>query len=151
MKTITYYRSATGTTKFNHVIYNEDVSSQSLSALILLNDYLRENDEDFLRELQELQEYLNKRYVFLLKVKRKNGDLICHYCGKPHLEVGYRSLRMCNLNNKNPKLATVDHVEPVSSGINKLDQSNWVVACRKCNGRKGSKSYDEFKKNNLKK
>jgi 5-methylcytosine-specific restriction endonuclease McrA len=58
---------------------------------------------------------------------------------------------MCNLNNKNPKLATVDHKVPVSSGIDKLDVTNWVVACKKCNNRKGSKSYEEFKKNHLKK
>ena len=151
MKTITYYRSSTGSTKFNHVIYNDDVSSKSQSALILLNDYLRENDDDFLREEQELQEYLNQRYIFLLKTKKKEGDLVCHYCGNTHLEIGYRSVRLCNLNNKNPKLATVDHVKPVSSGIDRLDVTNWVVACKKCNNRKGSKSYDEFKKNQLKK
>jgi len=151
MTTITYYRSATGSTKFNHVIYNDDVSSKSQSSLILLNEYLRENDEDFLRAEQELQEYLDKRYVFLLKIKRKKGDLVCHYCNKPHLEIGYRSLKMCNLNNKNPKLATVDHKVSVSSGIDKLDVTNWVVACKKCNNRKGSKSYEEFKKNHLKK
>jgi len=148
--TITYYKSATGTTRFNHVIYNDDVSCQSQSALILLNDYLRENDEDFLKAEWELQEYLNLRYIFLLKTKRIKGDLVCHYCGKPHLEIGYRSVKMCNLNNKNPKLATVDHVEPISSGIDKLDIKNWVVACKKCNSRKGSRSYDEFKKNKLK-
>ena len=151
MKTITYYKSTSGGTKFNHVIYSEEVSSKSQSALILLNEYLRENDEDFLREEKELQYYLNKRWSFLARQKRRKGDLSCHYCGKPHLDIGYRSVKMCEKNNKNPRLATIDHVKPVSSGIDKLDESNWVVSCRKCNNRKGSKSYEEFKKNNLKK
>lgn len=150
VKIITYYKSATGT-RFNHVIYNEEVSLQSQSSLLLLNDYFRELDEDFLKVEKELQEYLNKRYIFLLKTKRNEGDLVCHYCHKPHLEIGYRSVKMCNLNNKNSKLATIDHKVPVSSGIDKLDVKNWVVSCKKCNNRKGSKSYDEFKKNHLKK
>jgi len=151
LETITYYKSSTGSTRFNHIIYNEDISCKSQSALILLNEFLRELDEDFLREEKELQYYLNKRWTFLAKHKRRHGALSCHYCGKTHLEIGYRSAKMCEKNNRNPRLATIDHVKPVSSGIDKLDESNWVVSCKKCNNRKGSKSYDEFKKNQLRK
>lgn len=151
MKTITYYKSTSGSTKFNHIIYSEDVSIKSYSALILLNEYLRENDEDFLRAELDLQEYLDKRHLFLIRTKRKKGDLVCHYCGKQHLQVGHRMANMSYLNNKNPKLATIDHVVPVSSGIDILDESNWVVSCRKCNGRKGSMKYEEFKKTQLRK
>ena len=122
MKAITYHKSTTGNTRFTHVIYNEDdVSSKSLSSLILLNDYLRERDEDFLSKENELQEYLNRRYLFLLRTKRREGDLVCHYCGKEHLEVGYRHAKLANLNNTNPRLATIDHVIPVSS-ILKIDK-----------------------------
>ena len=147
MKTITYHKSTSGSTKFNHVIYNDDnVSLKSQSALILLNDYLRVHDEDFLKAEFELQEYLNKRFLFLLRKKKFEGDLVCHYCGKNHLEVGYRQANLAYLNNKNTKLATIDHVIPVSSilKIDKLDETNWVVSCKKCNRRKGSMSYDEF-------
>ena len=132
MKTITYHKSASGSTKFNHVIYNDDnVSLKSQSALILLNDYLREHDEDFLKTVFELQEYLNKRFLFLLRKKKVDGDLVCHYCNKPHLEVGFRQLNLAYLNNKNTKLATIDHVIPISSNlIDKLDETNWVVSCK---------------------
>lgn len=146
MKTITYYKSASGNTKFNHVIYNENVSIKSQSSLILLNDYLREHDEDYIKSLWELQEYLNRRYIYLLKIKKTRGDLVCHYCGKNHLEIGFRSVVLSNQNNKNPKLATIDHVIPVSKGIDILDETNWVVSCKKCNNKKGSKDYNEFKK-----
>jgi len=149
LKTITYHKSLSGSTVFNHVIYNDEVSSKSLSALILLNDYLREIDEDYLNEINELQEYLNRRFLFLIRTKRKDGDLVCHYCGKNHLEIGYRHISLSKLNNNNPRLATIDHVIPVSSilKIDKLDEENWVVCCKKCNRRKGNMSYDEFKKN----
>lgn len=146
MKTITYYKSASGSTKFNHVIYNENVSIKSQSSLILLNNYLRERDEDYIRSLWELQEYLNRRFIYLLKIKKSKGDLVCHYCGKNHLEIGFRSVVLSNQNNKNPKLATIDHVIPVSKGIDILDETNWVVSCKKCNNKKGSKDYEEFKK-----
>ena len=145
MRTILYYKSMSGSTKFNNVIYCEDVSIKSQSSLILLNDYLRERDEDFLRLEYELQEYLNKRYLFLIREKRKTGDLICHYCNRVHLQAGYRYANMAHLNNINPDLATIDHVIPVSSGIDVLDESNWVVSCKKCNGKKGSMKYEDFK------
>jgi len=147
MKTITYHKSSSGNTVVNHLIYNDDnVSIKSQAALILLNDYLKEMDEDYLKGMYEIQEYLNRRFIFLLKEKRRTGDLVCHYCGKIHLEVGYRLINQSALNNKNKMLATVDHVIPMSSGkVNLLDEKNWVVSCKKCNSRKGSKSYEEFK------
>lgn len=149
MKTITYYKSKTGNTKCNHIIYNENVSIKSQSSLILLNEYLAEQDEDNLNAKLELQEYLNKRHTFL-ENELKKGDLVCHYCGKEHLEIGFREIELSNLNNKNPKLATIDHVIPVSSGIDFLDETNWVVSCKKCNNRKGSMNYDDFKNRNKK-
>lgn len=150
MKVIEYFRSGSGSTKFNHLIYNDNVSVKSMSSLVLLNQYYRERDIDLLNEMKEIQDYLNRRTIFLLKEKKKHGDLVCHYCGKPHLEVGYRHHSLSNLNNKNLKLATIDHVIPVSDGIDKLDESNWVVSCKKCNGKKGSRDYNEFK-NSIKK
>lgn len=151
MKTITYHKSGSGNTKVNHVIFNENsVSIKSQASLILLNDYLREMDEDYLIRTSELQEYLDKRFLFLIKTKRKEGDLACHYCKKPNLEIGYRNANLSQLNNKNKKLATIDHVIPVSSGLIKiLDESNWVVSCKRCNTKKGSKNYDDFVVKNI--
>ena len=49
MKIITYHKSTSGSTTLNHVIYNdENVSIKSQSSLILLNDFLREFDEDYI-------------------------------------------------------------------------------------------------------
>ena len=146
MKTITYYKSQSGGTKCNHLIYTDEVSIKAQSSLILLNDYFSVRDVDFLNETIRLQEYLNRRTIFLIKTKRREGDLVCHYCGKTHLEIGYRHYTLSNLNNRNKKLATIDHVVPISSGIDELDETNWVVSCKKCNGRKGSKKYEEFVK-----
>ena len=36
-------------------------------------------DTDYLNLQFELQEYLNKRYKFLIKEIRENGNLNCHY------------------------------------------------------------------------
>ena len=148
MKTITYYTSKTGSTKFNHIIYFvNDVSIKSQSALILLNEYYAERDVDKLAEMKERQDYFNRRHLFLLRIKKERGSLECHYCHKKNLEVGFRSITMSNLNNKNPMLATIDHKVPVVAGIDILDESNWLVSCKKCNGRKGSRSYEDFTKN----
>ena len=118
------------------MIYNEEVSTTSLSSLVLLNDYYSVRDVDYLKEANELQDYLNRRFIFLIKTKRKKGDLVCHYCHRPHLEAGYRHHSLSELNNKNPRLATIDHVIPVSANIDKLDESNWVVSCRNWNSKK---------------
>jgi 5-methylcytosine-specific restriction endonuclease McrA len=145
MKVITYFKSKTGTTKCNYIIYNDNVSVKSQSSLILLNEYFRERDVDYLKSMMVLQNYLNKRHIFLLKTKKTEGDLVCHYCNKKHLEIGFRSVILCNANNDNKNLATIDHVVPVSSGIDPLDESNWVISCKKCNTEKGDMDYNKFK------
>ena len=151
MKIINQYKSQSGQTLFNHIIMNDgDVCIKSYDALILLNDYLRELDVDYMKSKWELQEYLNRRHLYLKKIKKQTGDLVCHYCGKNHLEIGHRDANLAYLNNKNKMLATIDHVIPVSSGINVLDENNWVVACKKCNSRKGSMNYDDFINKNKK-
>lgn len=145
MTTITYHKSTSGSTKLNHIIYDIDnVSVKSLASLVLLNNSLREMDVDYLNLQFELQEYLNRRYKFLIDEKRKNDDLICHYCNRTDLEIGYRYAKYAYLNNSNKKLATIDHIIPRSSGFNPLDESNWVVSCKKCNTKKGSMSYEEY-------
>jgi len=42
-------------------------------------------------------------------------------------------------------VATIDHVTPKSAG-GKTSISNSVVACKKCNSKKGSGNFDEFVK-----
>lgn len=146
MKIITQYKSHSGQTKSNHIILNDDnVSSKSYASLLLLNEALRELDIDYMKSKWDLEEYLSKRHLYLEKTQKEKGNLVCHYCGKEHLDIGFRDIEFSYLNNKNKNLATIDHVIPVCSGlINPLDESNWVIACKKCNSRKGNMSYNDF-------
>ena len=81
----------------------------------------------------------------------ENGDLVCEYCGKSHLEVGHRLLKDCHLDNKNPNLATINHKVPrILNLIDPLDENNWAVACKKCNREKGIKSVEKFQEDRLK-
>lgn len=148
MKTVVYNVARNGSSKLVHLVcYDNDPNVKSMASMVLLTEWLSERDEDEASKRQEIQHYLNRRHKFLLREKMKHGGLRCHYCNKPNLEIGYRSFFMSYKNNKNPRLATIDHKVPVSSGtIDKLDEVNWVVSCRKCNGEKGSMPYEEFLK-----
>lgn len=145
MKTIIQYKSHSGRTSTNHIIFNDnDVSPKSMASLLLLNEALRELDIDYMRKKYELENYLIERHRYLNNIKKETGDLVCHYCGKSHLDIGYIEQEFLYLNNKNKNLATIDHVVPASTGIDILDTKNWVVACKKCNSRKGNSSYEDF-------
>lgn len=146
MKVITKYKSNSGQTILKHIIFNDDiVSPKSYASLLLLNEALRELDVDYIKSKWDLEEYLSKRHSYLERTKKEKGDLVCHYCGKEHLDIGYRDANFAYLNNKNKNLATIDHIIPVSSClINPLDEDNWVVACKRCNSKKGNMSYTDF-------
>lgn len=148
--TILFNVSRTGATKQNHIIIDENVNIKSLAALVLLNEDLKYQDEDYIEKTSELQNYLNKRYYYLSTILCNNGDLVCKYCGKHHLEVGHRLLRYSILDSKNDKLATIDHIVPKSAHlIDPMDENNWCVSCKNCNKEKGSKSVEEFIKSRL--
>ena len=144
MRILHRYKSGAGAIVTQTIMAVDEPHPRSLASLLLLNDYYLELDEDFLAEHDELQNYLDKRHVFLTNILERHGVLHCHYCTHTNLEIGERLLSGATKNNANPYLATIDHVEPVSSGIDKLDEKNWVVSCRRCNKWKSSMSYDEF-------
>lgn len=59
------------------------------------------------------------------------GYWVCHYCGK------WLTIEQL----------TVDHKDARSRRPDKrTDQSNLVACCKKCNGDKGSRSEEEFKR-----
>lgn len=66
---------------------------------------------------------------FLTETKERDGCLTCVYCGKSNLVIDALSQE---------NLATADHFVPVSKGGHPFDMNNLVVACYKCNNRKGS-------------
>lgn len=136
--------SSTGRTReLNVIYYDQDVNIKSRAALILLNNDLLHQDEDYLND--DVQIYLDKRHDYLNNKLKLEGILICEYCGKSHLEIGLKSKNDAHINNSNPKLATIDHIVPRSSNlIDPLDEKNWTVACKNCNKRKGSLSKEEF-------
>jgi 5-methylcytosine-specific restriction endonuclease McrA len=84
--------------------------------------------------------YFKLRKMFLTKRLNRIGVLRCHYCGIAGLSVEQR------YGQDIATVATIDHVEPISSGISKLLTSNWVVSCKDCNYDKGDMDYDEFVK-----
>lgn len=88
--------------------------------------------------------YLKIRDKFLNDKLKENGDLVCHYCGKKHLEIGFLDMQFIDFNNKNSNLATIDHKIPVSKGCRKKDITNWLVSCKVCNTLKGKMDYEEF-------
>lgn len=145
---ITTYRSNSLNTEYNYRIYG-NVDIKSPAALILLNEFLKKQDKDFIEKRNELQKYLDKRFIFLLRIKNITGDLVCEYCGKKHLEIGYKNIDLAYLNNKNKNLATIDHIIPRSNKkIDYLDTTNWCVSCESCNKKKSSKTVEEFKNKN---
>ena len=115
------------------VIFEAEPNIKSRAAYLLLKEkYTDESDFD---EKEKLEEYLDFRNNFLDKKLKEDGKLICAYCHRDDLEKGGRHSH--SQNNKNKKLATIDHVIPVSKGGEKLDENNCVVSCKSCNNRKG--------------
>lgn len=79
----------------------------------------------------ELKQWMMFKRRFLSKFK----ILTCAYCGRSNLKrKGSQNLNGYKLGH----LATIDHVIPISRGGNKFDESNCVIACAKCNQRKGN-------------
>jgi len=138
--------SGRGRTKWNQVIFcDTDAHIKSRAAYLLLKSKLTYLDEDYISELDSLWKWLDFREEFLLEQQAEmGGNLQCHYCPKDNLEIGGKRPEDLHKNNKNKNLATVDHIHAVSEGGNKYDKKNMVVACKKCNGKKGSKSYEQF-------
>lgn len=59
---------------------------------------------------------------------QKAKAIRCHYCGIP----------LC------PTTATREHLKPQASGGGD-NESNIVMACKRCNGARSSKPYEQFK------
>ncbi len=139
---ITKYSSSGSTTQNHYVFTTENPHPKSLAAKVLLRNELMLLDEDFLKD--GLAQWLEFREEYLKEVLAKEGDLVCKYCGKPHLEIGGRTPKDLILNNKNPNLATVDHIQALANDGDKYKKANLCVACKKCNWKKGHMPVDAF-------
>lgn len=142
-KVILSKKSSSGMTSCNHVIFTaENPHIQSMAASLLLRNELMFQDVDFIED--SMWVWLEFRERYLKKQLALHGDLVCKYCGKPHLEIGGRTPKDLILNNKNPNLATIDHIVALANGGERYNENNLCVACKKCNGKKGTKPVEVF-------
>jgi 5-methylcytosine-specific restriction endonuclease McrA len=128
-------------TRYNHLIFLEEVNPKSYAASVLLKEYLRslEDPGDWQTDWRY---YFIVRRLWLRKQKREHGKWTCHYCGKEIHHMPERNKKCQNLH----KCVTVDHKVPKSEGIDILDTKNFLVACYDCNTRKKSTPYEIFMK-----
>jgi hypothetical protein len=84
----------------------------------MMKEEFRSMDEDVMKENEDLYRYLSKRYLFLTRRVKRKGELRCDYCGRTGLVIGNNR----QSNNSIPNLATIDHIVPVSEGIDQLDE-----------------------------
>lgn len=141
LETLKIVRSSqTGMTRrVETVYYNDYVFPQSYAALVLLNDLFRKQDVDYLNEFRIRARKIGFSREFLTEQKEIHGDLVCAYCGTPHLII-----EMDGMNVPNRRKATIDHIIPLSDGVDFFDKRNLNVACGKCNSSKGSLSVEQF-------
>lgn len=112
--------------KHNVLVYSPH--PQSLAALVLLTKKLAPRPISY-------KTWLKYRKHLLKKMQREVGVLRCFYCHKGPLKAH---------TDDDNELATLDHVKPLSKGGERFHSSNIVVACYRCNSRKGSKDVNEF-------
>lgn len=113
-------------------------SRGSYGDFLLLRYFLRVRQRHSWLKAHKPEEvlYLKIRKRFLKKLA-KTGKLHCAYCGKGPLKIDGN-----NFFDKR-KMATVDHIHPVSKGGPKLLMSNFVCSCEKCNRDKADNYLEE--------
>lgn len=112
-----------------HLIHPNSPHPQSWASLLLLiKGYKRGAGSDGFT-------WKKYRKWFFRQHVKQHGKLICHYCGKK----GLMHDAKVHTKEEYKKLATVDHVVPLSKGGERYKSSNLVVSCWTCNQRKGDK------------
>ena len=99
----------------------------------MLNNQYMEMDETR-RDKYNYIKWCVFRRQYLNRVKKEKGELVCEYCGK-------RGLHINDYKKHQSALATIDHVRPLVQGASRYDESNFAVACFKCNQEKGPNDY----------
>ena len=133
-------KSKTGSTIQQELIYFEVTNPKTLAASVLLKNYLREQDEDFFNKYREISKRIEFSRNYLTNVLQREGSLKCSYCHKDNLTIELEGMKV-----PRHKIATIDHVVPISKGGAIYDVDNIVVACGVCNGRKSNMSVEQFK------
>jgi 5-methylcytosine-specific restriction endonuclease McrA len=76
---------------------------------------------------------------FLSEVLAKEGHLKCTYCPKDNLQIEFDGMKI-----PRNKMATIDHIVPISKGGEIYDYSNLCVACARCNNKKSDYDLQTF-------
>lgn len=134
-------KSKSGSTIQQELIYFEVTNPKTLAASVLLKNYLREQDEDFFNKYREISKRIEFSRNYLTNVLQREGSLKCSYCHKDNLTIELQGMKV-----PRHKIATIDHVVPISKGGAIYDVDNIVVACGVCNGRKSNMSVEKFKR-----
>jgi 5-methylcytosine-specific restriction endonuclease McrA len=102
-------------------------------------------DEDYIESTGSLWKWLDAREVYLKRREEQNGgNLVCDYCGRERLEIGGKKPEDLNKNNKNPNLATIDHIHPLADEGEQYNENNMCVSCKTCNRKKSKRSLEDY-------
>ncbi len=141
MKKIEVYKSVGGKIKQVEIIYEDEPHTKSLAAAVLLKHQYKLLDDSIIDKHRHIYNRILFSREYLNRILKEKGHLQCTYCGKDNLIIEEHGMLL-----KDDIKATVDHVIPVSEGINVFDYKIIVVACGVCNRKKGSLSLNEFLK-----
>lgn len=123
--------------RYAHRIYVKEPDVKSYTAYVLLRNELLLQDIDYIEN--ETKKRIEFSRIYLRERKEKEGNLTCKYCSRTDLIIEEEGMLV-----PNRKKATIDHVVPISKGGPIYDFKNIVVACGRCNGKKGNKDLEVF-------
>lgn len=132
-------RTKTGGQRFNDLIFFEVDNPKTYAASVLLKDYYEQRDVDYINTFAYRMRRIAFSRNFLKRELKKKKVLCCAYCHQPNLKIEFDGMKIPN----NIK-ATIDHIEPISTGGGVFDVKNIAVACGKCNTLKSNMPVTDF-------
>lgn len=129
---------------YHKIDKSHEYHRQSLAQYILLKKYYVSisNNGKLGKFPYKVRVWLTFRNRFLSRLRKKEGGLVCFYCGKDNLTANHNAPTKKKYNG----LATIDHYIPRSKGGSEFSESNLVCACMKCNGKKRDLMPEDFLK-----
>jgi 5-methylcytosine-specific restriction endonuclease McrA len=127
------------TVKNRITISNDNPSPKTYASYVLLKQSLFDISEP------PYMIWLNVREKFLTKKLKEEGELVCEFCGKRHMEIGYTKPSELDRNNYNDNQATIDHLLAKSNYPHfEFEEFNFAISCKKCNSKKSNLSLEEW-------
>lgn len=122
------------------IYVEEDPSMGTYGNLLLLKEEYKLLDETWVHDNPAAFSRMKFNENLLTEILNEHGELHCEYCGRPDLEICYWPSKIKN------NCATIDHFIPVVHDKQLLfDRDNLLVACLKCNNKKGEKIWPKEK------